>query len=378
MNQDDVAPGVGEKHACRPGHELGAARESAGISLKEMAATLHLPSEQVRALEDDDYSRLPPPAYVRGYLRTYAREVGMDADRLVADYDAVCGEVEDPALVIHPGVPDPVVGRGGPVLALLLVMAVAVVGALAWWLQQSTGIPIASNGDESTESAAMAETGSSQDDGLEEDAGDPEQAEPVEAEPTAPEAPEPATEEGGTDPAESTTTTTDTTEAIDDPAITDDTIDNTAAVDDPVEDSEVEQAGETPADEEPGDTAATSDTDEGVGERMLAEGTGPRETSRADEVGTVAAGEGPDELRIEVDGESWLEVFDARGRQLAYTLYTGDEPVTLNGWAPFDVMLGNSPVVTLHFGDLEIDHSAFVRSDSTARFLVDAEGASRR
>lgn len=356
MTPDDTRPDVVETFARRPGHELGAARERAGVSLEEMAATLHLPTDQVRALEADEYSRLPPPAYVRGYLRAYAREVGMDADQVVADYDAVCGEVEDPELVIHPGVPDPVTGRG-PVLALLLVLAVAVAGALAWWLQQSADFPLAVNGDDITEPAGTAEADAVQDDPAL-DAGEPDQGEAADFEPTAPETPESTAGEGSVD----------TTE----PAAP------TGAADDPAGDGALDPEGEAADGEEAIEDTATVAEDEVAAERMLAEGSGPRATSRAEEVATTAAAEGPDQLRIEVNGQSWLEIFDARGRQLAYTLYSGDEPVILNGWAPFDVMLGNSHDVTLYFGDLEIDHSAFVRSDSTSRFLVDGDGASRR
>lgn len=358
MTPDDTRSDVVDKFARRPGHELGAARERAGVSLEEMAATLHLPADQVRALEGDDYSRLPPPAYVRGYLRAYAREVGMDADQVVADYDAVCGEVEDPELVIHPGVPDPVTGRG-PVLALLLVLAVAVAGALAWWLQQSANFPLAVNGDDITEpaGAAEAETDAVQDDPAQ-DAGEPDQEEAADFEPTAPETPESTAGEDSVDATESAA-----------PA---------AAADDPAGDGTLDPEGEAADGEEAIEGTAKAAEDEIAAERMLAEGNGLRATSRAEEVATTAAAEGPDQLRIEVNGQSWLEIFDARGRQLAYTLYSGDEPVILNGWAPFDVMLGNSHDVTLHFGDLEIDHSAFVRSDSTSRFLVDGNGASRR
>lgn len=368
MNQDDAAPEAVESSVRRhPGHELAAARERAGISFEAMATTLHLPADQVRALEADEYSRLPPPAYVRGYLRAYAREVGMDADEVVAHYDAIRGEVEEPELVVHQGVPDPAGGRG-PVLALLLVGVVAVAGALAWWLQQSPVSPVADSGDggmiESADVATGAATEPVQDDRAE-DIGEADRNETAELEPTEPEAPE----------------TGDAADAEPVAAVTDmeDAIEETAAEEDPAtEDTDVERTSEAAGGEEAVDGANTAATGEAVPESMIAEGNRPNATSRAEEVATAAAGEGPDQLRIEVDGQSWLEIFDARGRQLAYTLYSGDEPVVLNGWAPFDVMLGNSHDVTLRFGDLEIDHSAFVRSDSTARFLVDGEGASRR
>lgn len=388
MNQDDD-PGVVEQPARHPGRELGAARERAGISLEEMAATLHLPVEQVRAVESDDYERLPPPAYVRGYLRAYAREVGMDADQVVADYDAVCGEAGEPELVVHAGVPDPAAGRR-PLLALLIVIAVVLAGALAWWLQQSTDAPVMASGNGEAESVPSGAGGATQDekevDNAPEPAGDAD-------EPTAPEAPEAAAATQGDDGGRVTgdaETATMTAAAEDGPAeigdspqayardagdAGDESVDEVVAAT-TEEAGPAEQAQET---EETRETEETAETEEEpVPESMLAEGSRPTATARAEEVATIAAAEGPDRLRIEIDGESWLEVFDARGRQLAYTLYSGDEPVVLRGWAPFDVFLGNAPDVSLRFGDLEIDHSAFVRSDNTARFVVDAEGAGRR
>ncbi len=371
MNQDDAAPEAVDRSAHRrPGHELAAARERAGISFEAMATTLHLPADQVQALEADEYSRLPPPAYVRGYLRAYAREVGMDADQVVADYDAICGEVEEPELVMHQGVPDPAGGRG-PVLALLLVGVVAVAGALAWWLQQSPPTPVADSGDGGMTESADAVTGAAaepvQGDRAE-DAGEADRNETAESEPTEP---EPPTETDNTPDAEPVAAVTDMEDAIE--------TEETAAEEDPATGgSGAGQASEAVGGGEAVDGANAAATGESVPESMIAEGDRPNATSRAEEVATAAAGEGPDRLRIEVDGQSWLEIFDARGRQLAYTLYSGEEPVILNGWAPFDVMLGNSADVTVRFGDLEIDHSAFVRSDSTARFLVDGEGARRR
>ncbi|MDZ7749818.1 MAG: DUF4115 domain-containing protein [Halofilum sp. (in: g-proteobacteria)] len=83
-------------------------------------------------------------------------------------------------------------------------------------------------------------------------------------------------------------------------------------------------------------------------------------------------------VELRLDGRSWIEVTDARGRELVYTLYTGSEPLQLRGWAPFDVFLGNSPAVEVRFGGEAVEKSAFTRSDNTARFLVDGRGARRR
>ena len=66
------------------GEELRAAREGAGLSIEEVAQQLKLAPRQVRALEDDDYAKLPGRTFVRGFVRNYARAFGLDADDLVA------------------------------------------------------------------------------------------------------------------------------------------------------------------------------------------------------------------------------------------------------------------------------------------------------
>lgn len=69
-----------------PGAQLQAAREQAGISEAEMAARLHLSVSYVRALEADNYDKLPEPTFVRGYIKNYARELGLPADDLANLY----------------------------------------------------------------------------------------------------------------------------------------------------------------------------------------------------------------------------------------------------------------------------------------------------
>jgi cytoskeleton protein RodZ len=93
------------------------------------------------------------------------------------------------------------------------------------------------------------------------------------------------------------------------------------------------------------------------------------------EVSEAAAATGPDRLALRVDGESWIEVYDDRGRLLVYALYAGDEPLQLRGWAPFDVFLGNAPVVAVEFEGQALQTDRFTRTDSTARFMVVERGA---
>jgi cytoskeleton protein RodZ len=63
---------------------LRAAREAAGLTQDSVAQQLKLAPRQVRAIEEDDYARLPGRTFVRGFVRNYARLLRVDADAVVA------------------------------------------------------------------------------------------------------------------------------------------------------------------------------------------------------------------------------------------------------------------------------------------------------
>lgn len=72
-----------------PGALLAAARVRAGLSLDEVARRSCVPREALCALEADAWEHLPAMVYVRGFLRLYAREVGVDPEAPLRLLDAV-------------------------------------------------------------------------------------------------------------------------------------------------------------------------------------------------------------------------------------------------------------------------------------------------
>ena len=66
-----------------PGEQLRKARVGYGWSLQDVAANLNLDVDVVRALESGDYAGLPEPAFIRGYLRAYARLMELDDVQLL-------------------------------------------------------------------------------------------------------------------------------------------------------------------------------------------------------------------------------------------------------------------------------------------------------
>jgi cytoskeleton protein RodZ len=68
------------------GTELRKGRERRGMSLAVLAATTKIGIATLQAMERGDFARLPGGVFTRGFLRAYAREVGLDPEEVVRQY----------------------------------------------------------------------------------------------------------------------------------------------------------------------------------------------------------------------------------------------------------------------------------------------------
>ncbi|MFF2009860.1 helix-turn-helix domain-containing protein [Streptomyces sp. NPDC058195] len=73
------------------GRALQQARIAAGLTVEEISSSTRVRIPIVHAIEEDDFSRCGGDVYARGHVRILARAVGLDADQLVAQYDAEHG-----------------------------------------------------------------------------------------------------------------------------------------------------------------------------------------------------------------------------------------------------------------------------------------------
>jgi cytoskeleton protein RodZ len=67
------------------GKRLQALREKNEWSVEDVASELNLKGDVIRGLESDDFSALPERTYVRGYLRSYARLLGIQESEVLED-----------------------------------------------------------------------------------------------------------------------------------------------------------------------------------------------------------------------------------------------------------------------------------------------------
>lgn len=123
-----------------PGETLRQARESNGWSLAEVALKLNLTVASLGNLETGAFDKLPGHTFARGYIRAYAKLLGMDQTVLVQQFDQFTGSdaqgsnvhslgrIEEPVRVSH------TILR---IVSLLLLIAV-IGGGFVWWQDQAS------------------------------------------------------------------------------------------------------------------------------------------------------------------------------------------------------------------------------------------------
>jgi cytoskeletal protein RodZ len=124
------------------GEEFRSAREARGLSLSDVAERLHIRSVYLAAIEEEDWKAIGAPVYVRGFMRTYARFLGLDAeaavDRFSSAVPATAAAVGTSRSDDRPRVRERRSDRSGPsVLAIIAVLvAVAVVAYVGYTYMQ--------------------------------------------------------------------------------------------------------------------------------------------------------------------------------------------------------------------------------------------------
>ena len=123
-----------------PGETLRQARENNGWTLAEVALKLNLTASSLSNLETGAFDKLPGHTFARGYIRAYAKLLGMDQTSLVHEFDLYTGtdangsnvhslgRIEEPVRVSH------TILR---IVSLLLLIAV-IGGGFIWWQDQTS------------------------------------------------------------------------------------------------------------------------------------------------------------------------------------------------------------------------------------------------
>jgi len=115
------------------GETLRRERTTKGITLEDAERVTRIPRKYLEALELENFGILPAPVYARGFLRSYAAYLGLDAGDLLPFFPV--GHVEEPRLDPLPEMGEPrtwnmngVVAMGVIGVLVLLVVALYAIG----------------------------------------------------------------------------------------------------------------------------------------------------------------------------------------------------------------------------------------------------------
>lgn len=335
------------------------ARSRAGFTQKEVADQLFLTTSFIRYIDEGRFEKIPKPAFVKGYLRSYARVVGLSGDEVVAVFEA--SQISNEADVEIKDVTDEPMGSStytGPVFLTGAVgfAGVIIVIILVW---------LFSGPDEAeTEAAVLPAAVSSNDSG-----GVQVEALQLPSRTVADDDYALDSETFGrggvsvTDsslelPQDIQTNVDDAAEAIDE--------EMTASI------ASVASVTSTPVSSTPVSSTPVSSTPEEVS-RDLNVAVDEIVTSQVTEAGqdivTVSAG-GSDELFFVFSGDCWLEVKDADGQAIYKDLNRSGRSLRIMGAAPFSILLGKAPAASLQFNGKTIDVARYTTADDTAKLRL--------
>lgn len=312
-----------------PGETLRIARENKNWTLSSVAKQLNLSERSLSQIEAGDFSQLPGHTFARGYVRAYAKLLGLDQNRLVQQFDQHTGTDATGSSVNSLGhIDEPVRLSRSMVRFFTLILTLAIaVGAFLWWQDRTTR-------NEANRSVAPLER-------IEVEAADGTTEIHL-----LDRADEP-TELAADEPIDSTPPTVDeeTQDSSDETLPPDEPPEAEASVDAPEEQGEVAPSNEAPV------AAPEADT---------------RTAPVADSV-AVAPGEG--RVALDYTADCWTRVTDADGKVLYSGLGKAGTSRTLVGKIPLDVHLGFASGVQVSFNGEAVSLSGKTRGE-TARFKL--------
>ena len=303
----------------RPGRILAAERERQGLGPAEIAQRLRMSTWQVEALEADDYGRLPRGPFLRGFVRNYAKLLGLAPETVLAHLAEGASREAKPQIVVPSQNIrfDPLSDRmGSPYVKAAAIASVVValgLAAMYWWTFIRNSPPTVAR-----KPAPAAVTTA-----------------PVPAAPTP--VPPPMVAEA------------------------------------PRVELPVEPVNKAESKPEP---AKATETKAGPAKKAETKAEAPKRPEASPEpkpessVQRVASTSSGGTLKLRFKGKSWVEIKDAGGRVILTGLNDPGSEAEVSGKPPFRVIVGNAPDVQLFVNDREFNLAPHIR-EAVARFTVD-------
>lgn len=127
-----------EMHPKRVGERLAEARIALKLELEDIAERSRIPLRHLLAIENSNYEALPASTYAVGFVKTFARMVGLDGDEIAVAFRAERGDTLAQRLEYTPFEPaDP--SRVPPSLLAMIALGTAIVLLVAYLIWRGGG-----------------------------------------------------------------------------------------------------------------------------------------------------------------------------------------------------------------------------------------------
>jgi cytoskeleton protein RodZ len=364
VNPDTVTPSVSL------GKILREAREHLGLSVGDVAGQIKFAPRQIEALESDDLKSLPEAAFVRGFVRSYAKILHLDADPLLEALphaNAATSELVPPSVEVP--YPSGHLSQRQTLIMLgaALLLAMIAVGFSVWHYEtpliKSTGVKT------ETPVALPAETQV---------------------------IPEPLVQEHETSPSKSTEPRKRTTVAEEQPSVRQTRAETaaTAGQSTVTAGQSSVRAAKTKADAAVGQLSATVGqssvraakikADAMLGQTAATAGKSSVRATKTEAAQTMPAAVTADSvkigdtatrtttLRLVFDEESWTEITDKDGKMISSQINPRGSELNVRGNLPLSLVIGHAASAHLYKDGKPVDLTPYINATSeVARIIVE-------
>jgi cytoskeleton protein RodZ len=343
-----------------PSELLVEARQRLGLSQKEVADELYLTTSFIEYIDVGEFASIPNPAFIKGYLRAYARVVELSGDEIVALYRAdLQGREPTPEIKRLTEEDVGTASITGPVLqsGLVGLAGLGLIVAVTWWfvsgseeepllsVVQPSALQLAAQGSLGTDLGLV----------LPSQEGVALESEQLYQKQTVSDQAALALQREGTRALQRI-------DAIE-PAQAETVVENMGVPEIPMAGESIQEAAIEPSVSESSlpEQVSPGVAENSVKSELTSDGTG--------RFVTVDAG-GPDKLELLFSDECWVEIEDNQFGLIYNDLNQANDALTIFGTGPFKVLLGQATGVEMIYNGRQFELEPFVGRDRTAKLVV--------
>ena len=327
-----------EENTPSPGAMLKARREKLGLSQQDIADKLFLKSKQINDLENDVIDEKSSVTFTKGYVRNYAKQLGMNSHEVIEAFERYHNQTSVPSSEKLQSFSKRVAKQTHDdrwMMVTYVILLLIIAGVVMWWYQQPN--------DEAVSDVPLTEA-------VKREAANT----PITSEGGASNGTQLGDSDLSSDPASSTSTNNDLLNS------------NASSIDEPVIDEESDEFAQDGSINEGAISAPDTDINESNNLTALVSSNSQSEPNLDIASESDAA---PISMVFTFVDDCWVNIKDASGEAIAYGVKQKGRVMEIQGVPPVEVTLGAPDNVRISVNGETVDISSY-QNGKTARFAL--------